>query len=400
MNIKSKAVIHLHKQDDVNQIKRLALLFDEIVYVLPTVTSISKDVLNNEKRIIDKGKTKTLINFNFFKDTEQRLHLTRDSLNTELQEFLIALEENGIARELRQGQENEEDKEFLRTRNLIASSDINDKEFRKLSKTLPEDLNINKRLGSLSIKFDNGEELTLNTIDVPKAVSDSFEISSTLYYANQLSGSPVFLNPRASKELNYKYNQYKKGLHCLLNQDDAITPNDFRCNFGEVALGIANSVFSSTLLECKNTEDIIKYRNEMEESRLQLISKDLTEVSCLIGENPWNPKTKAELEKYISGKLWADVQSYNNKSKEIWEKLYGNITIRLAEISKSIAIGGSAGGIIGSVVPNASSLQFLMVGALAVATKEAPNVVKDLVETILEIRKIQRTSIAYIAKFK
>ena len=72
----------------------------------------------------------------------------------------------------------------------------------------------------------------------------------------------------------------------------------------------------------------------------------------------------------------------------------------LAQIVKSTAIGSSAG-IVGSLIPNTSAWHMLLIGgALVGAAKEAPNLVRSIVDTILEDSKGRRSSIAYIARFK
>jgi hypothetical protein len=69
-------------------------------------------------------------------------------------------------------------------------------------------------------------------------------------------------------------------------------------------------------------------------------------------------------------------------------------------MAKPTIIGSSAGGLLGNLIPNTSSWHMLLIGALAGAATEAPNLVKSITEMILEHRKEERSSIAYIANFR
>ncbi len=79
--------------------------------------------------------------------------------------------------------------------------------------------------------------------------------------------------------------------------------------------------------------------------------------------------------------------------------MFGSITIHLAEVSKSVLIGGGAGGLLGNLVPHTSPWYMLLIGAAAGAGAEFPNLVKSIVEALTDYKKNQRSSIAYIANF-
>ncbi len=138
----------------------------------------------------------------------------------------------------------------------------------------------------------------------------------------------------------------------------------------------------------------------MADARQHFLSENLMELASLVQDNPWNAQTKEEIEKYISGKLNQAILRYDEASRETWEKLFGNITVHISQVAKSSVIGSGAGGLIGNLIPNTSTWHMLLLGALAGATTEAPNLVKSIVEKILESRKTKRSSIAYIARFK
>lgn len=235
----------------------------------------------------------------------------------------------------------------------------------------------------------------------PNSILDSHEISATLYASQANSSFPVFLHSRLKKIMEYRYLQYKKGLKVLENYSHSIiSPTDFKASFGEVTYSIADSLFSSELIAKKTAEEIVKYRNAMNDARQHFISENLMEAASIVQDNPWNSQTKEEIEKYIMGKLKPDILRYNEVSQDTWVKLFGNIVGHVAQVASSAAIGGSAGGLVGNLIPNTSTWHLLLIGALAGAAKEAPNLIKSITEKVLEDRKERRSSIAYIAKFR
>jgi hypothetical protein len=138
----------------------------------------------------------------------------------------------------------------------------------------------------------------------------------------------------------------------------------------------------------------------MEEARRQYLSTDLVEIASIAQTNPWGTETKEEIEKCILGKLSQDLINYDSKSRETWEKLFGKIAVHLADVSKYMVIGGTTGGLLGNLIPNTSTWEMLILGAMAGAATEAGKIVETLTEMLLEARKTRRSSIAYITQFK
>lgn len=76
------------------------------------------------------------------------------------------------------------------------------------------------------------------------------------------------------------------------------------------------------------------------------------------------------------------------------------MAVHIAQVAKSAAIGGGAGGLVGNLIPNTSTQRMLLLGALVGAATEAPNLIKSITEKVLEDTKGRRSSIAYIARFR
>ncbi|HYT46485.1 MAG TPA: hypothetical protein VEP90_29415, partial [Methylomirabilota bacterium] len=344
------------------------------------------------------NSSKELIDFNFFRDTRRGIILPLKNLENPLKETLSTFIESNVAKEV---STRVEEDEIARFRGILASHDVDDRTFNKISETNPKDY-FKPSFGGVTLQIIDSQEIyDLVTIQPPQAITDSWDTTTILHLSYQTSSFPVFLNSRHREIMRYRYEQYKAGLEVFKkNVSHIIPPTNHKACFGEVTFSVANNLFTSDLISSKTPKQIVQYRNAMHDTRRQFLSKNLMEIASIAQENPWDAQTKQEIEKFIMGKLISDLLEYNDKSCEIWEKMFGNIAIHLAEISKTAILGGSAGGLLGDLIPNTSAWHMLLIGALAGAATEAPNLVKSITETILESRKAKRSSIAYIAKFK
>jgi hypothetical protein len=395
MDNKLRAVIYIDHGKDIHaDLKRLALFFDEIQVIYPEWFILKEEVLNDPKRVVSENEGKKVLNF--FRDTYLGLEGTAGNFKGQLKETFLAFKENGVIKEPDVYQEDDQFKEF---RSILAAIDVQDKAFNKISHSTPDEL----KIMDVTIGFEGEESEKLNLLWVipPRSIQDSYILTKTLHLSYQTSSFPIFLNNRHREEMRYRYLQYKKGLELLKEHSSSlISPTEFKASFGEVTFNVANSLFTSDLIATKTPEQIIKYRNEMADVRQKFISKDLMEIASMIQDNPWDKQTKEAIEKYIAGKLTQDILLFNDSSRETWEKMFGNLAVHLTQVTKSTIIGSSTGGLLGNLIPNTSAWHMLLVGALVGATSEAPNLVRSIVDTILEHKKEQRSSIAYIARFR
>lgn len=409
VDIKFRAVVQLHNgQANANDLKRLALFFDEIYFAMPTLFTVKSEFLERQgqARVLNNGISLDLDDFVFSRDVEAGTLRSNMDLQPQLAETLSIFQDHGIAKEVIDELELPVDDQFLAIRDHWSSFDVGDKTFNELCETVPEEFTLAKlTLHPIIIyPLDKSESPFLLDIivrNVPNSILASYETTTILYASHATSAFPVFLHPLLKKIMEYRYVQYKKGLKVFKKfSQDVISPVDFKASFGEITFNITNSLILSELIAKKTPEQIIKYRNAMTEARQHFLSENLLEIASMVQDNPWNARTKEEIEKYIIGKLNQAILQYDEASCETWEKLFGNIAVHISQVAKSSVIGSGAGGLVGNLIPNTSTWHMLLLGALAGATTEAPNLVKSIVETILESRKTRRSSIAYIARFK
>lgn len=387
--------------NDLVHLRRLSLIFDRVHYIAPQIVTLTGDALNNPERAIRTEEGIAIVDFNYFRDTERIWegipdsfpHLTRD-----LEVFTQA----GITSQL-QLDEIEESGSFAFARNMLVSQAMNDPALL----TLVSDMGGTQEYKIYTINVtldDDGKDLKLHAFQSPTVLDDVWEISTLLNAAHRLDFASIEQAPRRQRVMRYYSEQYQSymssgsasssGSEVLLDMNPK-----YGDALGEVTFRVASSVVSSDLLSEKSAEEIVKYRNSMDTARRRFISSDLTELSDLVRENPWNSGTELEVKKYIRGKFVGDMVSYDNASREVWEKFYGSIPTHIAEITAKSALGGSAGGFVGSIAA-IHAWPLLLAGGLVGAVTQGPKVVRDLSDAILESRKLKRTPISYLANFR
>lgn len=423
----SARVSALIKLEDTPQqvlaLKRLALLFDEIFYLVPDNWPIISETEGKplaEASFAHKlpDGSLDLSEFRFFRDTRFAMGVGVESLHPELRHTLAVLEQSGIAKQFRDHKQLNSItfKEFETIQNQLAAQDAADEEWNRISATTSADYerNIFETLLYVTVRFAGqslnpakplrpriGDEFTVACVNPPPAVYYSRRLFQVLTFAHSRALCPVFTDPHSRAALNYRCKQFFQSQSKLSQQFPSLgSALGFPSRFGEVTYSIANSVFDSDLVSGKTPEEIVKYRVALADARRRYLTGDLLEITQLLDCSPWGKQTEDELRRYVTGRLNQDVAKYDEQSQELWEKLFGSIAVRLSEVGTSAVYGGTAGGLIGNIMPHASTWEVAILGALTGAAKVAPKLVETIVESILEARKLKRSSIAYVREFK
>lgn len=411
-----KALVKLRDgRGDSLALKRLALLFDEILYLPPHLPPVIKETVKagTEANTIDSASfakrlpdgSIDLSCFNYFRDTERFFVLCPESLEPELVDTLGVFDESGITRQPSQTEWRQflefKNEDFDRICDTIASKDVRDENFNLLSGTSASDYELFNHLRVITISDSNGNKCTFTCINTPNSITDSYDLTTLLAMAHEISAYPVFLDPRHKKELEYRYEQLLDSQRDLGRQyPELVNSLGLPGRFGEVAYSISNVVFDANVIIERSAEEIVKYRTALRDARRRYLTGDLLELAQIVESNPWGEKTREEIRRYVNGRLNQDIQKYDDQSRQVWEKLFGGLIVEVAEIAKSAAVGGSAGGLLGSIIPNVSSWELVMIGAITGLATEAPKLVKAIVESVLEARKLKRSSTAYVTRFK
>jgi hypothetical protein len=413
--IQLTALVQLqNRPEELAHLKRLALFFDHVSYKLPETPSVITETLFpppgrklEEVSFVRRHPDGSLdfSEFNYFRDCTKPFAFTLEKSNPQLQETISEFEDAGVmSRHIGSTDHFKSSGQAAELRDIIASIDAGDEEFNKVSQTDPSDYNVFRNIQYVTLRSASEPDrapFTFAAIPDPNAVKDSRNLTEMFYAAHVEGLFPVFLNHRHREEIRYRYDQFLKGLDVLQKlHPELVSPAHFRGRYGEVAFSVANSVFSSDLIDAKSSTDILDYREAMRDSRRKYVSHDLMELSALVKENPWNNRTKEEVERYIAGKLNHDLCLLDDQSQRLWEKMFGRLTVQLAETSKSAGFGGGAMGLLGQVIPNATTWELIVVGAIAGVMKESPKLINTLTEFLVDFRDRRGNAISYLANFK
>lgn len=365
-----RAIVSLgNMPGEVEHLKRLALMFDEIYYLHPQIYCLE------DMSLVDpSGKFQV----DFFRDCVPYDVITLENLK----ETIDILEDAKIAKGIVA-----RDETLTDLRRDIALIDHADPEFRKLT---PDSTPAVSRFGFAHMNGpERGKRGELVGIIPSLTIWDSLVLTNTLYLANKEGLYPVFLEPRHRKEMKYRYDQYRQRLSSIASAyPDLISPVNFPTQFGEVTFSVFKGVWSHELLVLRSLQEIVKYRHNMAPARKKYIAS-LTELADIAENNPWNQKTKDTVSKYLL-KLEADLVSYRQEAERISKKMFGNL------IGRAIEAGFTGlSGVLGQGISNWA----LVLAAVLMASRTVPQVVKAVLDYRRDRQDHRNSSIAYIAEF-
>jgi hypothetical protein len=378
-----KAIVNLNNAPgEIEHLKRLALIFDEIYYIYPQLYCL-------EDLSLDKAIG---FQFDLFRDC-----VVYDVITLEdLQQTLFILEDAKIAKGISARDETLKD-----LRRDIAIIDEKDPEFHKLTPNSPG--SVLPFRARYSTGPDKGRQTELVAVNPSMAIWDSLILTNTLFLANKESLFPVFLEPRHRREMEYRYNQYRQASSKIaLACPNLVSPVNFETQFGEVTFSIFNGVWPHELMINKSLEEIIRYRDNMAPARKKYIAS-LTELADIAENNPWNQKTKDEAKKYLL-KLEADLVNYRQEAENICTKMFDDLKGHTVGVTMKGAGWGIAGAVTGSglsafLAPEIASWGLMLAGVLTGSSRT----IAQSVKTYLDCRRAQaehkKSGLAYVAEF-
>ncbi|CAN5589059.1 hypothetical protein BH09CHL1_BH09CHL1_24010 [soil metagenome] len=391
-----------NQQEQIDGLKRVMMLFDEVLLSYAPEWEIKPDIASNQEfyRRTSQGHLEPVREFNPFHDAEPTFTVSHPRKSVKLVETVAALKEAGIVREVDLAGMSDLKASLQRLRILLGEHDFLDPNFQLLTGLSPR--NAKFEIGRFTFEPLPGS--TINGVDYymfPLIARDSFSITESLFYAHHTHSNAVFVSRRFQSELNYRYRQFSDGmLRLIADAPEIAAALKGNAKFGEVAFNVANSVVSSPLLQDKTIEELIQLRRELDRDRQRFVSSGLTELEEMITDNPWSAVAKEEMNRYIRGKLAADILAYDDRTTEIWNSLFGRIRAKVIPLTAASVLPSlaaeRAGGFLGSVAPHSSAIGIL-IGA-AVAVGGAAKIWEDVEAALAESRAANRNAIAYVAK--
>lgn len=389
-------------------LKRLALFCDEIVLFFGGVGYIQEEVLNDRTRVTKVSDHEWKFrDFQFIRDTgflSPSLQTAVESCDPEMRDFLQALVEGGVIRKLLPGENMtaEQQKTLVEVRSLLLRQDMGCKDFNDLTGTKPEDYATAEDTRIVKMRLDTtGREQTLVAFTPPRAVAASLETTTFLITSESQGYSPILLTDPVREVVRFRYRQFRNGGEALPDQvKEELGLSDPHARFGETAYLLSNSLFAPEAVARKTVKDILKYREELADARNRFLTFHVMRLSQLVEEEPWSDAAERRVRTFIDMDLQPALLNYQDEAKEIGEKLFGGLAVNVARAASYSALGAGGGGFLANILPGTSFLGLLAIGALAGTVKEAPAVVKTLVDYAAAMRKHKRNSVAYIGEFR
>ncbi len=389
-------------------IRQLALFYDKI-YIMPTaVTGVYPQVWQNLQRRTPDTKEK--IHLDYYQDTERMLHLPPETTpwrDPQMAEVISSLREWKIIEDPIQVKKltSQDPISSIRDWSRIAARiDTSDPGFNALCHTSMDDYKQSVDLMFVALDFIDEQTKEPMTIPVvlnePNAIRISQDITDSFLMADAIDAFPVF-DASLRSIIDYKYRMAQSSIETAMK----LSPKtrftlDEKSKLGDIIFTLSNELFNSHLIKELNIKELVDYRNAMEDSRKKFISLNMVGLLALIDSAPWTNELEREVVKYVREKLTISLYEFNEQSVRIWEKIQGKLIVNLSKVSSFALTGAVAGvalnGIAGNVIPNAGLPEILFLSLLG-AAKGMPDLVKDLLESIHELRSLKRNSIAYLA---
>lgn len=375
-----------------DDLKRLALFFDEIRFHHRSIL-----VLSNGEALDEPVSRPTKFRTNF----KVAYHQPVERYNPAAAEVLSSLIDHGIAKEGssddRKGGSNSE------RQNLMQRNIINDLQDSKLMDILPSLNALNAREGEFRLERPHLLRFTGKTDgfalwNEPRALKLIRRMIQGLMDSIDSAGSPIFLDPVQRQLLEYRFLKFREGMSRLHSVAGAEILSSQK-GIGQFTFDLSNNVFSSADVRSRTIEEIIMYREEMDFSRRKFISENLYELYDLADSGADAAVPVKKVNDFITRKLSSDILNCEEQALSIWEKMYGDISVSAAKVFQSSTIGAGAGGVFGSIFVGGGPLELLLVGALAGAAKETPDIIKKIADAVIQARSEKRKSIAYVANF-
>lgn len=398
----SRAMLMISQREHTAfELKRLALLFDEIIYLPPRVSILSQSLRDDRSRIKHMDKTHCYIeDFSWVRDCPPGISTPDEQLRGPgLSEVVCEFRKAGIMRpcQFAPGVWKPLPDLLLDVMDQQCNVDIRDSKFVKNAGTDPNEFNKPINMGGMTLSSDNGEKIEIIWVNPPHAVNISQTLSMLSFYANEESASPIMLDSMYQKAMNLRISRLPKEIQKLQVENFKVSDlSSYQNDFGAAAFRLSGVLFDEKLIEELSTDDIVQIRNSLKEPRQDFISTHLLAVTELVESDPWSEHLVDKVDKYVRTQLAPALRTYNQEGRILWEGVVGKGMVRFAEVIASGTTGGGIGGLAASILPNTNFWGLLLLGAAAGALKTSPKIVGDLVDLSAELRERKRNGLSYM----
>ncbi len=400
----SRAIVAIAQNDrTADELKRLALLFDEILYLPPHASILDHSLQEDRSRYgqVENGSW-YIEDFSWARDCVPGLSIPDPHLKGRgLSDVVCTFRDSAVMRPCQFAPDVWEPlpKPLVEVMHLQCTVDIADTEFLQNAGTDPSEFERPIEMGGMTLRAPDGTEHGTVWVNPPMVVNVSEILTMLAYYADKESASPIMLDDMYQIAMSIRLARLPQTVRALQAADhNFVNAVTFPERFGAAAYRLSGILFDDRLVEELSASEIVRLRNALKEPRQDFISTHLVALADLVERDPWSDELVNRIDTYVRAQLAPALRKYNQEGRTLWENTLGKGVVRFTELVAAGAAGGGAGGLVASVLPNASFWGLLLLGAAAGALKTAPKIVGDLVELASDVRKHRRNGLFYVRK--
>lgn len=403
--IPSRAIVAIAQRDGfATELKRLALVFDEILYLPPHGCVLSRELQHARSRFKQVANGKTYIEgFSYARDITPGFSIPDEHLQgAGLSEVVTAFRRATVMRpcQFAPGVWEPLPKPLIDVLHELAVIEMDNDEFLAKTDTARDDFMKPINMGKMKLAALDGMVHNTVWVNPPAAFNVSSILTMLAYYGEKENASPVLLDGIYQRAMSTRVQLLQQRIRALEHPDiDVSLANRFLGKYGAAAFHLASALFDDDRLEELAPHEIICIRDALKEARKDFVSTHLVALTELVESNPWSEALAERTEEYVRRELVPALNRYNEEGRSLWEEAVGKATVRFAELSATAATGGSVGGLVGSLMQGTSFWRLLLLGAAAGALKTAPKIAGDFVELALRAKKRKRNGLAYLRAF-
>ncbi len=407
MDMSTRALVTVWQHNHMAaELKQLALLFDEILYIPPHGFVLSNELLTDTSRFKQVENDNTYIDgFSYARDVVPGFSVPDPQLKGDgLAETVTLLRSASVMRPIQfaPGVWKPLPDDLVCVMHSLWSSEMEDDSFLRCTGTDRGEFDKPIEMGHMRLLGKDGREHTTVWVNPPAAFNVSSDLTMQAYYAEKMDATPVLLSKQFREAWAHRAKSCLNLVHLLGRHGDHVQAYvSTEHALGAAGYWLSGLLFGSELVDHLNTSDVLKLRKALDEPRRDFVSRHLARLAQMIQDNPWSDKAMDRIRTYVRTELMPDVQRFNQEGKALREEALGKLGVRFAEMAVGItAGGGGAGGLAGALLTGSSFWTLFILGAAgaaAGAARVAPRLVSDLVDLSLESRKRHRNGLFYIS---
>ncbi len=401
------AIVHAWQCDaSANTIKRLALLFERVYYIPPTLAIFRGGVseLESRRREVSSGGPCWIEGFSWWEDIRSALAVdVRRSPHRAIAEVVETLEQIGALAPAIMAPHAKipiiSDDAYSEARIAWMKYELEDPAFLGVTGTRTDWQSQPLNMGTMELRSDAGKTEQVVWVNPPSAWSTSESLTEISFLAEQLDAVPVLVAPAHVHGLSRRFAQIDEMTRAAdvgtQLTDDRPTSTLDRTALGRCLFVLAGKLFDDETIESLPTSEVVRLRIKMQTARRELLDECLRSIYTLTKEDMSLDKLELRVQEHVRNDLYPALKEFREEARRAKEDLMGNVAVRATEAGSRFLMGGAAGGLVATVF-SSSLWSLFLAGACAAAVRTLPALAEDLKESYIQSRRQHRNGLALI----